>query len=190
MTMKTSTYLRLVTPPATLPVSLAEAKEILRVDHSYEDDSISRMIAAAVETIDGRHGFLGRALEASTWELTLDRFPVADVQLPLGPVVSVTSVVYTDVAGAEQTVAADAYVVDATPTFLGWIVPISGWPATMETVNAVRIRFVAGRGTPAPVKQAILDMVANRYDSRGAAKMLTPGVVSDLSPYRRPVVLA
>ena len=190
MMMKTSTpYLRLVTPPASAPVTLAEAKAFLRLDHDAEDDAIARMVAAAVEALDGRHGFLGRALEASTWELTLDRFPCAELQLPLGPVVSVESVKYTDTAGAEATVSAGDYEVDATPTFLGWIVPTGAWPATMETVNAVRVRFVAGQGTPEPVKQAILDMVANRYDRRGEAKMLTPGVVSDLSPYRRPVVL-
>lgn len=191
LTMKTSAHhLTLITPPAELPVTLAEAKDFLRVFHDDEDASIGRMIAAAVAMIDGRHGILGRCLEPSTWEVVLDRFPVAEVQLPLGPVVSVESVRYIDLAGVEQTIAADSYVIDATPTFLGWIVPTSPWPATMATVNAVRVRFVAGRGTPEPVRQAILDMVANRYEARGEATMLTPGVVSDLAPFRRPVVLA
>ena len=62
------------------------------------------------------------------------------------------------------------------------------WPATMEVVNAVRVRFVAGTGTPAAVKDAILNMVAARYDSRGEGKLLTPGIAADLAPFRRPVV--
>ena len=89
LTMKTSTSLRLVTPPASPPVSLAEAKAFLRVDHDAEDDLIAGIIAAATNLLDGRTGILGRCLEAQTWELAIDRFPSAEVQLPLGPVVSV-----------------------------------------------------------------------------------------------------
>ena len=55
--------------------------------------------------------------------------------------------------------------------------------------NAVRVRFVAGTGTPEGVRQAILDMVAARYDTRGMGKMLTPGIAADLAQYRRPVLL-
>ena len=83
-----------------------------------------------------------------------------------------------------------SFAVDDAPGFEGWIVPAAGfsWPATMAAINAVRVRFVAGTGTPAGVRQAILDMVAARYDRRGEGRMLTPGVVADLAPFRRPVV--
>lgn len=192
LNMTTTPYLRLVTPPAAAPVSLAEAKAFLRVDHSEEDDLIAGIIAAATGLLDGRTGILGRCLEAQTWELSLDAFPEAELQLPLGPVVSVESVTFADPAGAEATVSPTDYVLDATPTFLGWIVPVAAfaWPETMAVINAVRVRFVAGRGTPAAVKAAILDMVAGKYDERGGGKLLSPGIVADLSPYRRPVVLA
>lgn len=189
--MKTKTSLRLITSPAALPVSLPEAKEYLRVDHDDEDDGIGVMIAAAVSLLDGRSGILGRCLEAQTWELVLDRFPMAEIRLPLGPVASVASVAFTDPAGADQTVAAENFALDNAETFGGWIVPRAGfsWPATMATINAVRVRFVAGTGTPEGVRQAILDMVATRYDTRGDGRMLTPGIVADLAPFRRPVVL-
>ena len=188
--MKTKTSLRLITPPADLPVTLAAAKDYLRVDFDDEDAGISAMIAAAVNLLDGRNGILGRCLEAATWELLLDRFPAAEIRLPLGPVASVTSVKFTDTEGAEGTVDAGNFYVDNAETFGGWVVPVSGfaWPATMETVNAVRVRFVAGTGAPEGVKQAILDMVAARFDTRGEGKMLTPGIVADLAPFRRPVV--
>lgn len=189
MTMKT--ILRLITPPASLPVTLAEARDYLRVDSDFEDAGISALIAAAVNLLDGRNGILGRCLEPQTWELVLDRFPTgAEIRLPLGPVASVTSIAFTDPAGAEGIVAAPDFELDAMSAFGAWIVPHSGfaWPATMEVVNAVRVRFVAGTGTPAGVKAAILDMVASRYDARGAGKLLTPGIVADLAPFRRPVV--
>ncbi|MCB1371523.1 MAG: hypothetical protein KDJ83_11595 [Rhodobacteraceae bacterium] len=182
--------LRLITPPAALPVTLAEAKEYLRVDGDHEDTGIAAMIAAAVDMLDGRNGLLGRCLEAATWELVLDRFPAAEIRLPLGPVASVTSLSFTDPEGSEGTVDTGSFAVDDAPGFEGWIVPAAGfsWPATMAAINAVRVRFVAGTGTPAGVRQAILDMVAARYDRRGEGRMLTPGVVADLAPFRRPVV--
>lgn len=185
LTMK----LRLITPPAALPVTLAEAKGFLRVDHDEDDEAIGAMLAAAVNLLDGRTGILGRCLEAQTWELVLDRFPAAEIRIPLGPVASVTSVSFTDPDGAEQTVAAESFVLDNAEAFGGWLVPVSGfsWPATMATVNAVRIRFVAGTGTPEAIRQAILAMTAERYDGR-TGKLLTPGIVADLAPFRRPVV--
>ena len=181
--------LRLVTPPA-LPVTLAEAKAYLRVDHAFEDAGISAMIAAAVNLLDGRNGILGRCLEPATWELLLDRFPNREIRLPLGPVASVTSVAFTDPEGAEGAVDAGSFALDNVEGFGGWIVPHAGfaWPAAMETINAVRVRFVAGTGAPEGVKQAILVMVATRYDLRGEGRMLTPGIVADLAPFRRPVV--
>ena len=190
LTMKTKTSLRLITPPADLPVTLAAAKEWLRVDGPYDDAVIGALIASATKLLDGSAGILGRCLEPATYELVLDRFPDAEIRLPLGPVASVTSVAFTDPEGGEGTVSPSDFELDNAEGFGGWIVPHTGvsWPATMATVNAVRVRFVAGTGTPEPVAQAILDMVAEKYDERGGGKMLTPGIVADLAPFRRPVV--
>lgn len=181
------TSLRLITPPADLPVTLAEARAFLRVDHDEDDAGISAMLSAAVNLLDGRNGILGRCLEPQTWELLLDRFPEAEIRLPVGPVESVTSVAFTDPEGAEAEVSGGSFVLDNAATFEGWIVPTVAWPATLATVNAVRVRFVAGTGTPDAIKQSLLAMVAERYDGR-TGKLLTPGIVADLAPFRRPVV--
>lgn len=183
--------LRLITPPSELPVTLAAAKDYLRVTQDDEDVGITAMIAAAVNLLDGRGGFLGRCLEPQTYELLLDAFPAAEVRLPIGPVASITSVLFTDREGADGAVKPGDFTLDNAETFGGWIVPHVGavWPATMATINAVRIRFVAGVGAPEGVKQAILDMVATRYDTRGEGRMLSPGVVADLAPFRRPAVM-
>ena len=103
---------------------------------------------------------------------------------------SITSVKFTDPDGAEGTVDPGSFALDNSETFGAWLMPQDGfaWPATMATINAVRVRFVAGTGAPEAVRQCILDMVAGRYDTRGEGKMLTPGIVADLAPFRRPVV--
>ena len=64
------------------------------------------------------------------------------------PVASITSVKYTDLAGAEQTLAGSAYALSLygdsrrlAPTFG------NTWPSTRDVPDAVRVRFVAGYTT-------------------------------------------
>ena len=177
--------LRLITAPAALPLSLAEAKSWCRVDGSDEDALIQSLIAGAVARLDGWRGVLGRALEPQTWELRLDRFPAAEIALPLGPVVSVEQVAYVDRLGALQVVAPSAYELDAQGVE-GWIVPVAdaSWPETMDVVNAVRVRWIAGEGCPEEVRQAIRQTIAYWYDNRGAGE-LPPGVLKSISHLRR-----
>lgn len=178
----------LITPPSAMPVSLEEAKAALRVDGSAADVEIAGLIAAAVSYLDGWTGILGMCLAAQTWEMALDRFPAGEIRLPLGPVVSVTSVTYDDPAGDEGTVDSAAYVVDRRPVE-GWIVPAAGasWPTTMETINAVRVRWVAGAGCPEPLRRAILIRVELLHDRpSGAARRALVEEFDDLiAPWRR-----
>lgn len=177
--------LKLVTPPTETPVTLTEVKEYLRVDHSVDDALIAGLIDAAVDMLDGPAGYLGRCLEPQTWELTLDRFPAAEIHIPLGPVSEVVSIAFDGHDGFERT--ADAFALDNTGRFGAWVLPTAAWPSTLHTANAVRLRFIAGTGTPAMVKAAITAMVATRYDFR-EGRMLTPAIAADLAPYRRPVL--
>ena len=95
--------LTLVTPPATEPVSLEEAKAQLRVMHTSEDTLISRLISAATRHIER---IVDLSLTTRTYRLTLDAFSDY-IELPRGPVQSVTSVQYVDADGETQTVSTD-----------------------------------------------------------------------------------
>lgn len=178
----------LITPPAAAPVSLAEARQHLRVDHTDEDALIASLIEAAVGHFDGWSGILGRCLEPQTWELALDAFPAKEIRLPLGPIASVASVRLTDPSGAELTVSPLDYETDLRAVE-GWIVPSAGWPATMDVVNAVRVRWVAGTGCPEPVRHAILLLIGHWYAHReaasAAASELPLGVSALIAPWRR-----
>lgn len=162
--------LRLVTGPATPPVSLEEAKLHLRVDTADDDTLIEGLIDAAVAHLDGYSGVLGRAMIAQTWELSLDHFPgrhaalggfltglsagrrhgrhhhPARIHLPLPPLIAVASIAYVDPQGATQTLDPSQYAVLEGP--VAAIDPVWGvtWPATRHQARAVTITFSCGYG--------------------------------------------
>lgn len=152
-----------VTAPTTLPVSVTEAKEHLRLTDPTENTYVSMLISAAT---DHAQSFLSRALAPATYELVLDEFPADCIAIPLPPLVSIESVTYIDADGATQTLAVDDYETD---TVNGRVVPADAWPTTKDTHNAVRIRFIAGyEDAPCSIKAAILLLVADLYENREA----------------------
>lgn len=171
--------LKLITAPAAEPITLAEAKRHLNVDHSDDDILIATLVKAVRQHIDGRNGWLGRALVKQTWELTLDNFPCREVRIPIPPLQSIVQVAYDDTDGNEQVIAASNYEVD-TISEPGWLVPKVGspWPVSLMAINAVRIRFMAGysqsvdsppdfaANVPGPIKAAILLMLGTLYQNR------------------------
>lgn len=196
----------LITAPATTPVSLDEAKAHLRVDEDVEDGLITALIEAATGHIDGRMGWLGRCLMPQTWELVLDGFPSnssgSGIRIPLAPLLEVVSVKYYDVDAVLQTLGNNSYMVD-TANEPGWVMPgEAGWPETMATINAVRVRFRAGyegaendsppgaNGVPAPIKAALKLLIGHWYANReqvvvGTTATDLPWAVNALlTPYR------
>lgn len=162
--------LRYVSGPTTEPVTLAQAKAHLRVDHDAEDALISALIVTARGMAEHK---IGRALGTQTWTRTLDKFPDGALELGMPPVQSITSVSYIDAAGDEQTLSTSDYILDSVQA-PGWVLPSSdlgAWPSTADTINAVTVTFVTGwaaASVPQEIKQYILMHVASMYDRRDA----------------------
>ena len=180
----------LVTGPVTDPVTLAEAKAHLRVDFAEDDALISAIIKAATGHLDGWTGTLGRALVSQQWSQGFGCF-AERLRLPLGPVISVDSVTYTDTAGALQTVPADQYAV-AYPSGLPEVVMRAAftWPGVSgDVVSPVVVTYTAGYDeVPHPIKQAILLHVGTLYEYRETmADKVKPTSAYEalIAPYRR-----
>lgn len=160
--------------------------------NSTVDPELVRAIAAS-RTIVERH--TRRALLTQTWELQLEEFPDDEIELPLPPLQSVTSITYKDTSGAWQTLSAASYVVDAPAGFVAERGRVSlaygqKWPSTYEEEVAVKVRFVAGYGSaessiPRDIQAAVLLWVGDLYDARcGGSARNTDAIEALLSSYR------
>lgn len=162
----------LITPPAIEPITLAQAKQHLRVETADDDALIAGLIRAAREAAERA---TGRAIVTQTWDQSFDGFPArACAIVPAKPpLIGVTSITYIDGAGAAQTLSSALYKVD-TISDPGRIVPAYGetWPATRAEINAVTLRFVAGYGAgtdspPGELIGAMLTLIEEMYRVRG-----------------------
>lgn len=161
-----------VTPPAVDLLSLAEMKTQTRVEHGADDAYLTALGQAVTDHLEGYAGYLGRCLISQTWTLRMPGFPGCCIQIPLPPLIGVTSIRYVDPDGVEQTVLADTYHVLDGPRSQVVLANGEAWPAVEWNPRAVTVTFVCGYGAaasdvPAAIRAAALLTVADLYANRG-----------------------
>jgi uncharacterized phiE125 gp8 family phage protein len=179
-----------ITAPASEPVSLAEAKAHLRVDHDDEDAAIARLIVAARERCER---MTARAFIQQSWILWCDAWPDSIprmLTIPKPPLMTLTSVTAYDRSGAATVLSSDAYIVDdaAVPgrvIFTDTVV----LPVNLRVAKAIAVAFEAGYGpapadVPAAIRAAILMLTAHLYEGRGDSVVPPPDIVAQLAPFR------
>jgi uncharacterized phiE125 gp8 family phage protein len=132
---------KVITPPASPVLTLEEIRRQLKYSpaaSAHEQDPILTINLEAARKF-AEH-YTGCALGQQTLEIALDAFPAGGIDLPLGPIVSVTSVKYLDVAGVLQTLDPGAYVLNDYKV-PAQIDPAYGtsWPETRDFANAVKV---------------------------------------------------
>lgn len=158
------------TAPTEYPVTLAEAKAALLVDHDEDDALILRLVAAAT---DEAQMLAARSFVSRTVDLPLRGWPADGViRLEYPPVSAVTSITYYDEDNVLATVSSAEYlsVLDVNPPIIT-LAKDGEWPsAALRSVSPIRVRYVAGYGSAAAVpgryKALILGLVAVDYENR------------------------
>ncbi len=184
----------LTSPAALEPVSIAEAKDHLRVDHSDEDAYISSLILTSRLHIEAA---LSLVLIHQSWTWTFDAWPKRSqsVTLPLRPVSAITGISILASDGAPTAMPASDYELDGNHVPPRLLRTTSQWPKPGKVHAGIEISFVAGFGptaddVPQPVRHALLLLVAHWYEHRdpieiGSDKTSVPEAVSTLlKPYR------
>lgn len=180
--------------PAAEPVTVAEAKAHLRIDHNAEDVLIGSLILTSRLHIEAA---LGIALIAQGWRLLLDRWPRGThVHVPLSPMIGVSEIRVRDADGTPAVVPADHYAVDVASASPRIVREAASWPEPGRSTHGIEIDFTAGFGgaagdVPAPIRQAVLLLVAHWYEHRDPieigsdATVIPHGISELLMPWRK-----
>ena len=183
----------LITAPALEPVTLADAKAHLRLDTDDDNQLLTAAIVAARVHVEA---LTRRLLIEQSWRVYLDQWPRKRiVRLTPAPLISVDVVTVYDAEGDPTVVSEDDYEVD-TVAVPGRLVLSGTAPVVVgKAVNGIEIDVTAGYGpssvdVPAPLRQAIMMLVAHWYEHRGAVGHDMAGAIPPLgfdaliAPYR------
>lgn len=175
---------KVITPPSQV-ITTAVAKVHLRASSATTEDTLidSFIVAAHAKA----EHYTNRSLGSQTLEIALDEFPAggAAIELPRGPVTSITSVIYIDEDEIAQTISSDNYSLDSYNT-PGWVIPAVDyeWPTPIDAANCVKVRYVAG-DFPDAAKAAILLLTQALYDRGEGAAMLEKAAFAQLDTLRQ-----
>lgn len=155
--------------PAAEPITLARAKEHLRVesDFTLDDDLINAYISAAR---DQAEKYCNRSFALANFFLLVDGFPDsgAPLYIPDPKTTAVSSITYLDSDQAEQTLSDSLYTLDIDRQQIR----ITGeWPTP---ASAIKVAYSAGYDTSASpaelppdiIQQAMLLLISDMYEIR------------------------
>lgn len=200
-----------VADAAVEPLSVAEARQYLRLEVNDDDALLADLITAARYVCEG---LTDRSFITTTWRLTLDYLPFAaiggiigpaltgfptgrrplddgSIMLPMPPLIGLESISYVDQGGTTRTLdvsdgSLDVIVSPGTP---GRISAGYGrfFPFSRPSIAAVEIVYTAGYGpnaadVPKNVKTAMRLLVSHYYEHRSTQAEVPDAVISLLAP--------
>jgi uncharacterized phiE125 gp8 family phage protein len=177
----------LLVPPASEPLSLAEAKNFLRVEHDADDALIAALIASARAQVEAA---TRRVLITQEWRIALDRWPARPIVSPVNPLRALLGARVLDANGESSALALETFTLDtvSVPGRIGF--ERANAVAPGRALAGIELDVSAGHGeaasVPEPLRQAIRLQVARAYEHRDRAiPDALPGEAARLiAPYR------
>ena len=161
-------FYKVTTKPTFEPVTVKEAKKHCRVLDNSEDSLIEDLIVAAREYAEL---ITGSKLAEQTITAVCDKFPIINnLRLPVGPAISVTSLIYTDSKGTDTEFTDFTLDSFSNPAKIV-LNPNASWPSVdLHSVNPIKILYQAGNAEtndiPKKIKQAIKLLVGHWFEHR------------------------
>lgn len=180
----------LLTGPAVEPLSLAEAKAFLRVEHADDDDLIAALAVGSRIHVETQ---TRRALITQRWRLSFDGWPEdGRIAIRPGPLQDIAAARVLDFDGDAHAVDLLSFVPDrgaSALAFAPWAMPQPGRLAAGIELDVTVGYGDAGSDVPEPLRQAVRLLAAHWYENRGLAAIGTvtvlPSTVAALiAPYR------
>ncbi len=174
--------LTLETAPAMEPIAIADMRGYLRLDGIAEDNLIASLITAARLHVEAR---IGRVFITQKWRWDVESCPPSRLEIPLMPVSIIDSVKLVAPDDSESLFAAERYAA----RILAGKARINLVGAPPASGEALRIRFTAGYGdsadkTPDTIREAIRQLVAHWFETRGVSAEAPPSVEALLASYK------
>ncbi len=181
----------LLTAPASEPLSLADAKAFLRVEHDDDDAVIAALIAAARNHVEA---LTRLGLMTQTWRIVRDDWPRdGRIRPRLGPLQSVAAARIYNEVGVVSTIDVARFVTDTASGAIaapGWSLPQPGRAAAGIELDVVIGFGAAASDVPQVLLQAIRMLVSHWYENRSlvaigqTVAMLPPSVNAMIASYR------
>lgn len=166
--------------PTAEPVTLAEAKEQLRIEASFteDDDYITALISVARDRCES---YCNQYFTEQGIQILYSGSITTVVPLPY-PGLTVTSVTYTDSDGAQQTVNAIDYIVDSVNQTITFTNTFDSLNYQVQATTSAPVQIVG-------VQQSIKIILTDLYELRtetviGVSIAENPAVKVMLYPYR------
>lgn len=185
----------LMTPPATEPVSLANAKQHLKVETSADDGLINNLIATARQHVEKQ---IDKVLIEQTWLIYFDNWTDdGELKLQVAPITTINYLrTYSD-DDIANTIDPSHYYADLVKNPQKLILRGSRiWLKPGRIANGIEIEATAGYGptgasVPTPLRSAMLMLIAYWYENRqpdchaAASESMTTKLQSLLAPFKR-----
>lgn len=179
----------LIEEPAIEPLTLAEAKSFLRVEHDADDDLIGVLMKAARCEVESA---TRRALITQGWRIALDCWPASGrIVSPASPLRAVTVARVRDAGGDASALDLSAFTLDtvSSPGVIEFDRGLVTEPG--QKIAGIEIEITAGYGetsasVPEPLRQAMRLLIARYYEQRDriADDKLPDTVAALIAPYR------
>jgi uncharacterized phiE125 gp8 family phage protein len=175
--------------PAIEPLTLAEAKAFLRVEHTADDDLIGVLIKAARCEVEAA---TRRALITQGFRVVMDCWPKSNrVVSPVSPLRSVTAARVRGADGSASNLNLVAFTLDtvSSPGVIDFDRGAVIEPG--QRIASIEIEITAGYGesaasVPEPLRQAMRLLIARYYENRDQIESdkLPDAVAALIAPYR------